>query len=314
MGGGGWAFAWGPQDDGQSIAAIRAAINLGVNWIDTAAAYGYGHSEEVIARALRDVPESDRPLVFTKCGIIPNPEGIMIRGLRVGDATRLRRDLEGSLRRLRVERIDLYQMHDQAEDGVPLEEYWGTLLEFQREGLVRHVGLSNHNVAQLERAEAIGHVASLQPPLSLLNRTAAGDVIPWCAAHGTGVIVYSPMQAGLLTGAFSAQRIALLPEDDWRRKSPFFNGDALHANLELVEALRPVAARHGTSLAAVAIAWTLRVPGVSAAIVGARDGAQVEGWIDAATVVLEDDDLADIDAALKRTGAGTGPIGVEHPD
>jgi aryl-alcohol dehydrogenase-like predicted oxidoreductase len=199
-------------------------------------------------------------------------------------------------------------MHQMPNDGTPVEVYWSTLLGFKDEGLVREVGLSNHTVELLERSEALGHVASLQPPLSLVNRQAAGDVIPWCAAHGTGVIVYSPMQAGLLSGAFTAERVASLPEDDWRKRNPQFQGDALAANLALVEELRPIARRHGTTLAALAIAWTLSVPGTSGAIVGARDAAQVDGWIAAASLELDEEDLSQIRAALERTGAGSGPI------
>jgi aryl-alcohol dehydrogenase-like predicted oxidoreductase len=308
MGGAGWAFAWGPQDDAQSIAAIHRAVELGVNWIDTAAVYGFGHSEEIVGRAVRALPEADRPLVFTKCGVFQNPEGIMLPGLRLGEPALLRQDLERSLKRLGVECIDLYQMHQQPNDGTPLEQYWGALLEFQREGLVRHVGLSNHTVEQLQRAEALGHVASLQPPLSLINRSAAGDVIPWCHAHDTGVIVYSPMQAGLLSGSFSPERVASLPEDDWRKRNSFFQGDSLQANLGLVEALRPIAERHEASLAATAIAWTLTVPGVTGAIVGARDAGQVDGWVAAASLDLDETDLSEIRKALEGTGAGVGPI------
>lgn len=308
MGGGGWAFGWGPQDDRSSVEATLHAVELGINWVDTAAVYGYGHSEEVVGAALRSLPEADRPFVFTKCGVVPNPAGLMEPGLRVGEAASLRRDLEGSLRRLGVEVIDLYQMHQMPNDGTPIEDYWSTLLGFKEEGLVREVGLSNHTVELLERAEALGHVASLQPPLSLINRNAAGDVIPWCAAHDTGVIVYSPMQAGLLTGTFSAERVASLPEDDWRSRNPNFQGEGLRANLQLVDALRPIAERHGVSLGAVAVVWTLSVPGVSGAIVGARGPEQIDGWIDAASLELGEDDLAEIRRALERTGAGNGPI------
>jgi aryl-alcohol dehydrogenase-like predicted oxidoreductase len=308
MGGGGWAFGWGPQDDGSSLSAILRAVELGVNWVDTAAVYGFGRSEEVVGAALRRLPADERPLVFTKCGVVRNPDGPMHRGRRVGDPASLREGLESSLRRLGVEAIDLFQMHQVPEDGTPVEEYWGTLLEFAREGHVRQVGLSNHPVELLERAEAIGHVASVQPPLSLVVRDAAGDVIPWCAAHGTGVIVYSPMQAGLLTGSFSPERVAALPEDDWRKRNPQFQGEALAANLALVEALRPIAQRHGTSLAAVAIAWALSVPGVSGAIVGARDASQVDGWISAAELDLDEDDLTAVRRSLEVTGAGSGPV------
>ncbi|MDA8289915.1 MAG: aldo/keto reductase [Actinomycetota bacterium] len=309
MGGGGWVFGWGGQDDDESIAAIRRALELGVNWIDTAAVYGFGHSEEVIGRLLRELPEDERPYVFTKWGVRQDPAGKMLPTQRVGDPAFLREELEASLSRLGVDQIDLYQVHWPAEDGTSLEEYWGAMLEMQQKGLVRHIGLSNHGVDLLERAEALGHVDSLQPPLSLLKRDAALEIAPWCADHGTGVIVYSPMQAGLLTGAFSADRVAALPEDDWRRASPLFNGAALEANLALVDAMRPIAARHGCSLGAVAIAWTLSVRGVTGAIVGARRPSQVDGWIAAATLELDEQDLAALTTALRETGAGSGPIG-----
>jgi aryl-alcohol dehydrogenase-like predicted oxidoreductase len=307
IGGAGWAFAWGAQDDDESVSAIRHAAERGINWIDTAAVYGNGHSEEVVARALREMPARERPYVFTKCGLRWDENNPLTQARRVGAAASLRQELENSLRRLGVERIDLYQMHWPAEDGTPLEEYWRTLLDFKQEGKVRAVGLSNHKVEQLEAAERLGHVDTLQPPFSAIRRDAAETVIPWCAAHRTGVIVYSPMQAGLLSGGFSAERAAALPADDWRSRSPEFQGDKLQRNLALADALRPVAERHGTTVATVAIAWTLAWPGVTGAIVGARRPAQIDGWIDAARLELTAADLDEIAAALERTGAGTGP-------
>ncbi|MCU1488655.1 MAG: putative aldo/keto reductase [Acidimicrobiaceae bacterium] len=308
IGGGGWVGGWGSQDDDSSVAAIRRAVELGVNWVDTAAAYGFGRSEEVVALALRDLPEADRPLVFTKGGVLPDPVDRMRPTRRILSPKVLREELQASLRRLGVERIDLYQVHWPAEDGTPVEEYWGAMLEFQQEGLVRAVGLSNHSVEQLERAEKLGHVGTLQPPLSLLQRQAAADLLPWCEEHQTGVIVYSPMQAGLLTGRFSAERVASLPDDDWRRRHPLFQGAQLEANLALVDALQPIAERHATDVGPVAIAWTLSVPGVTGAIVGARGPEQVDGWIDAASLDLSSEDLAAIATALEETGAGEGPL------
>jgi aryl-alcohol dehydrogenase-like predicted oxidoreductase len=307
IGGGDWQFGWGPQDDAASIAAIRRAVERGINWIDTAAVYGLGHSEEVVARALRDFPPNDRPYVFTKCGNVWDERDRTAPLRRVGEPKSVRREIEGSLRRLGVERVDLYQMHWPAEDGAALEDYWGTLLRLKEEGKARAVGLSNHDAAQLVVAERIGHVDTLQPPFSAINRKAASSDIPWCAAHGTGVIVYSPMQSGLLTGSFSAERAARLPAEDWRARVPEFTGEALRRNLALAEALRPIAGRHGCSVGAVSIAWTLVWPGVTGAIVGARSPEQVDGWRAAAALELSPVDLGEIAAAIERTGAGSGP-------
>lgn len=308
IGGGGWQFAWGNQDDDESIAAIRHALDRGVNWIDTAAVYGLGHSEEIVARALRDIPRDERPYVFTKCGLVWNEKDRSASTQRVGNPKSIRRELESSLRRLEVERIDLYQMHWPAADGTPLEEYWGVLLDLKREGKVRAVGLSNHDAAQLERAERIGHVDTLQPPFSAIERTEAERELPWCATHRTGVIVYSPMQSGLLTGRFTAARAAKLTSDDWRSRSPEFRSPALERNLALAAALEPAAKRHETTVAAIAVAWTLAWPAVSGAIVGARDPSQVDGWIGAATLELTRADLDEIASAIGRTGAGRGPV------
>ena len=308
VGGGGWTFAWGNQDDADSIAAIRHAVERGINWIDTAAVYGLGHSEEVVARALRDIPADDRPYVFTKAGLVWDERNRAAPPRRVGDPLSIRLEVEASLRRLDVERIDLYQMHWPAEDGTPLEDYWGTLLQLKEEGKVRAVGLSNHDVAQLEAAERLGHVDTLQPPFSAIRREVAAVELPWCAAHRTGVIAYSPMQSGLLAGAFDVERAARLGADDWRSRSPDFTGLGLGRNLALADALRPIAQRHGSSVATVAVAWTLAWPGVTGAIVGARSPAQVDGWIGAAGLELTDTDLDEISAAIRSTGAGTGPV------
>ncbi|MGD9797941.1 MAG: aldo/keto reductase [Acidimicrobiia bacterium] len=308
--GGEWLAGWGPQDDAESIAAIRHAIDAGINWIDTAPAYGLGHSEEVAA-ALRGVPQADRPYVFTKAGLIWDEA--LAAGSRMeaapsrsGTVASIRREVEASLRRLQVEQIDLYQMHWPAQDA-SLEEYWGAFADLQQEGKVRAIGLSNHDVAQLEAAEAIAHVDSLQPPLSPVNRAAGGDVVPWCAEHGTGVIVYSPMASGLLSGSWSRERTASLDAGDWRRNNPLFSGDGLEAALDLVDRLRPVAEEHKSSVGSIAIAWTLAFAGVTGAIVGARTPAQIDGWIDAATLELGAGALDAVAAAIETSGVGAGP-------
>ena len=307
IGGGDWAFAWGNQDDSASVAAIRHAVESGINWIDTAAVYGLGHSEEVVAAALADLPEADRPYVFTKGGLVWDPTNRSAAPRRAGAPTSLRAEVEASLRRLRVERIDLYQMHWPAEDGTPVEEYWQVFTDLKREGKIRAAGLSNHSIFQLEAAEEIGAVDAIQPPFNLIHRDAADDVLLWAREHEAGAIVYSPMASGLLTGSFTAERAASLQPGDWRAGHPDFTEPALSANLALADALRPVAVRHGVTPAAVAVAWTLAFPGVTGAIVGARSPEQVDGWLPAATLELKDDDLADIAAAIRATGAGTGP-------
>lgn len=307
IGGGDWAVGWGDQDDKESIAAIRHAIERGINWIDTAAIYGLGHSEEIVRAALEDMPVAERPLVFTKCGLRWDDNNRMASPQNVANPASIRAECEASLRRLGVERIDLYQMHWPARDGTPIEEYWRTLLDLKQEGKVRAVGLSNHNAAQLQAAEKLGHVDTLQPPFSAIRRDFAATELPWCVAHETGVIVYSPMQSGLLTGAFTAERVKALPANDWRSRNAEFTGDKLKANLELAETMRKIGEQHGTGSASVAIAWTLAWPGVSGAIVGARSPAQVDGWIDATRLTLTDADLDEIAATIKRSGAGTGP-------
>ncbi len=311
-GGTGWAFSWGAQDDDESVAAIRRALEAGVNWVDTAAVYGLGHSEDVVARALADYAVDDRPYVFTKGGLAWDERNPAAMPIRVGRPESLRLELEASLRRLKVERIDLYQMHWPPEDGTPLEDYWETLLQLKAEGKARAVGLSNHDATQLARAEQLGHVDSLQPPFSAIRRDVARDELPWCEAHNTGVIVYSPMQAGLLSGAFSLARAANLPADDWRSRAPEFGPEEIHRNLRLADALRPIAERHETTVAAIAVAWTLSWPGITGAIVGARRPAQVDGWIGAATLTLGEDDLDEIGSAIEESGAGAGPSRPRH--
>jgi aryl-alcohol dehydrogenase-like predicted oxidoreductase len=308
IGGPDWAVGWGAQDDRDSIAAIRHAIDRGINWIDTAAVYGLGHSEEVVRRALADIPPTERPFVFTKCGLVWDPRNRQAPPREVGAPASIRREVEASLKRLGVERIDLYQMHWPAEDGTPLEDYWQTLLDLKREGKVRAVGLSNHNAAQLAAAERLGHVDTLQPPFSAIRRGVAQAELPWCEANQTGVIVYSPMQSGLLSGRFTAARASALPDNDWRSRNAEYTGEKLAANLKLADALRPITDHHDTTVAAVAVAWTLAWPGVSGAIVGARSPAQVDGWVDAARLDLTDDDLGEIASALEQTGAGSGPV------
>ncbi|MDQ3784918.1 MAG: aldo/keto reductase [Actinomycetota bacterium] len=303
--GGPWKFGWGPQDDDDSVRAIRRAIDSGINWIDTAAVYGLGHSEEVTGRALEPYRVGDEVFTFTKCGrvpVTPGSEDI------VNDLTpaSIRHECEQSLKRLNVERIDLYQFHwPDGNTGTPLEDSWATMADLVQEGKVRWAGVSNFNVDQLEQCEPIRHVDSLQPPLSLLNRSSRNGLIPWCAQHGTGVIVYSPMASGLLTGKFDRDRMESLPSDDWRKSSPNFREPRLSANLELVDRLGTLAEHLGTTLPAVVVAWTLAIPGVTAAIVGARRPGQVDGWLPASDLDLSDEDLAEIEAAVKDTGAGS---------
>jgi aryl-alcohol dehydrogenase-like predicted oxidoreductase len=307
IGGGGWSFGWGPQDDTASQNTMRRALELGINWIDTAAIYGLGHSEEVVGAFLKSLPASDRPFVFTKCGQIWDERNPMQEAKRVLKPESIRAECEASLRRLGIERIDLYQFHWPDEIGTPIEDSWAEMVRLIEEGKVRHGGVSNFDVSLLERCEAIHHVDSLQPPFSLIRREVAAHEIPWCEAHKTGVICYSPMQSGLLTDRFSAARVATMAEDDWRRRSPEFNSPNLERNLALRDALRPIAQRHGTTVSSVAIAWVLSWRGVTAAIVGARTPEQVNGWIDAANLELTQADLAEIATAIKRSGAGDGP-------
>jgi len=307
IGGGDWAFGWGPQDDEQSVATIRYAAERGINWIDTAAVYGLGHSEEIVRRALEDIPAAERPYVFTKCGMVWNESDRRATPRQELRPESIRRECEASLRRLGVERIDLYQFHWPDETGTPVEDSWAEMTRLVDEGKVRAAGVSNFDVPLLERCEALRHVDSLQPPFSLIRRQAAEREIPWCAAHGTGVIVYSPMQSGLLTDRFSEERVTALPEDDWRRRSSDFNQPRLGRNLALRDALRPIAQRHDTTVAQIAIAWTLTWTGVTGAIVGARTPEQVDGWIDAGSVDLSREDLEEIVKILEQTGAGSGP-------
>lgn len=308
VGGGGWAFGWGPQDDAASLAAMRHAIELGINWIDTAAVYGLGHSEELVGRLLRELDPADRPLVFTKGGLVWDEHDRMAEPRRVLRPDSIRAECEASLRRLGVERIDLYQFHWPDETATAVEDSWGEMMRLVEQGKVRAAGVSNFAVGLLSRCEALRHVDSLQAPFSLIRREVAAAELPWCAERGTGVIVYSPMQSGLLTDSFAAARVASLPADDWRRRAPEFQQPNLDRNLALRDALKPIARRHGATVSAVAVAWALTWPGVTGAIVGARSPAQVDGWIRAATLELTPADLDAIAAAITRTGAGGGPV------
>ncbi len=307
IGGGGWSYGWGPQDDGTSLKAMRHAVKVGISWIDTAAVYGLGHSEELVGRLLKELPAGDRPYVFTKGGLDWDEQNRMAEPRQVLRPESIRRGCEASLRRLGVERIDLYQFHWPDETGTPVEDSWGEMVRLVEEGKVRWAGVSNFDVTLLERCERIRHVDSLQPPFSLIHRGAAADVNPWCAEHGTGVIVYSPMQAGLLTEKWTLQRVQSLAPDDWRRRWPDFQPPHVEKNLALRDALKPIAARHGTTIGAVAVAWTLAWREVTGAIVGARSPEQVDGWIDAAGLALTEEDLDEIARAIARTGAGEGP-------
>jgi aryl-alcohol dehydrogenase-like predicted oxidoreductase len=310
IGGSDWAIGWGPQDDRESIAAIQRAVDIGINWIDTAPIYGLGHSEDVVRRALANIPASERPYVFTKCGLEWDVVDRKAWPRFIAEPKALRAQVEGSLRRLGVDVIDLLQVHWPPRDGTEIEAYWGALAELKREGKVRAIGLSNHDVSALERAEHVGHVDTLQPPFSLIHRGFATELHEWTLAHDTGVIVYSPLQSGLLTGGFNQQRVRSLPDDDWRKNADDFKSPALERNLALVAALQPIAQARDTTVAAIAAAWVLAWPGVTGAIIGARNAQQLDGWVDAASLVLTVAELDQIAAAIASSSAGNGPA---HP-
>jgi aryl-alcohol dehydrogenase-like predicted oxidoreductase len=294
MGGGGWAFAWGPQDDDESIAAIHAAIDAGLNWIDTAAVYGLGHSEEVVARALAG--RSKRPYVFTKCARAWNERGEISKSLK---ADSIRREIEASLRRLKVDVIDLYQIHwPEPEEDV--EEGWATLAKLKAEGKARYIGVSNFNTSHMSRAQAIAPITSLQPPYSMLSPEIEAEILPYCQSNNIGVIVYSPMKSGMLSGAMTRERIAAMPADDFRRRTPNFNEPLLTRNLKLAELLREIGNRHGRTPGEVAIAWTLRRPEVTGAIVGMRSAQQLEGVIGAAEFRLSAEEANEIAGFLRE--------------
>ena len=296
IGGAGWQFGWGKQNDDDSVAAIHRALELGVNWIDTAAVYGLGHSEEIVARALANWPRQ-RPYVFTKCGLKWDAQG---QTHRVLTPDSIRRECEASLRRLNVEAIDLYQIHWPVENTVKLEEAWDTLAHLQREGKVRWIGVSNFDVDQMKLAQDIAPITSLQPPYSLVHLEVEKEILPFCEHNGIGVIVYSPMASGLLTGAMTRERIAGLPEDDWRKHHSDFNEPKLTTHLTLVERLRTVGHRRGYEPGAVAVAWTLRHPAVTGAIVGARSPKQVDGVVGAAALRLTRSEITEIETIAKR--------------
>lgn len=295
IGGGDWQFSWGHQEDDDSIAAIERALDLGINWIDTAAIYGLGHSEEVVARALKQSPH--KPFVFTKCSMRWDGDRKIYRSLK---AASVREEIEASLRRLGVDVIDLYQIH-WPDPEAEIEEGWETMAKLQQEGKVRYIGVSNFNVAQMERMTKVAPITSLQPPYSLINRQVESEILPWCQKHGVGVINYSPMASGLLTGKMTAERIEKMPADDWRRKNPQFNSPKLEKNLALVEQLREIGSRHGVEPGVVAVAYTLRNPAVTAAIVGARGADQVDGTIAAASFSLSDSEYNQIQEFAKAT-------------
>jgi aryl-alcohol dehydrogenase-like predicted oxidoreductase len=291
IGGGGWEFGWGPQEDDQSIAAIHHALEQGVNWIDTAAAYGFGHSEAVVGRALNGL--SERPYVFTKASLLEGPGRRVVHSLKRDS---ILREAHASLERLGVDAIDLYQIHWPIPEE-DIEEGWSAFAELKQQGLVRHIGVSNFDVEQLERIRQIAPVETLQPQYSLIERDAEQDVLPFANREGVGVIVYSPMSSGLLTGRMTRQRIQAMPDDDWRKQDPRFEEPELSRNLEIVDRLRVVAERHDTVPGAVAIAWTLRNAAVHGAIVGFRSPEQVDPLVDAANLELSQDDITTIEGA-----------------
>lgn len=293
IGGTGWPGAWGSQDDKASVAAIHRALELGINWIDTAAVYGLGHSEEIVARALSEW-SGPRPYVFTKCGLRRDGSGKIREILK---AESIRRECEESLRRLRVDRIDLYQIHWPVDDIAELEEGWAAMAQLQREGKVRWIGVSNFDAEQMKRAQAIAPITSLQPPYSLIRRDIEEEILPFCEREAIGVIVYSPMGSGLLTGKMTRERIGKLPDDDWRKHHISFQEPRLSEHLALVERLRTVGAKYGRSPGEVAIAWTLGHHAVTGAIVGARSAQQVDGVMNAGTLRLTNRERAEIEAA-----------------
>jgi aryl-alcohol dehydrogenase-like predicted oxidoreductase len=305
IGGGGWQGGWGPQEDTESIETIRRAVDLGINWIDTAAAYGLGHAEAVVGQAVRGLPEDERPLLFTKLGLVWEQGGTTVSNVLAPAS--VRRECEDSLRRLDVDVIDLLQIHWPATDGTPIEDSWSTMADLVEEGKVRYIGVSNFDVDLLDACEKVRHVDTYQPELNLLVRGAAATTLPWCEAHGTGVIAYSPMRSGLLTGRYTRERAESLPDDDWRSAHPDFQEPELTTNLALVDRLQTIAGEMGCTLPELAVAWTLAWPVVSGAIVGARRPSQLDDWIGAGAIELDDARLDEIAALLEETGAGAGP-------
>jgi aryl-alcohol dehydrogenase-like predicted oxidoreductase len=300
IGGGNWEFGWGAQDDAESIAAIHEGVNRGMNWIDTAAAYGLGHSEEIVGKAVKNLKTP--PYVFTKCSLVWDSKGNITHNLQ---AASIRREAEASLKRLQMDHIDLYQIHWPAWKGRPesdspgsIEEAVGEMAKLQGEGKIRHIGLSNFDSGQIKRAQVIAPIVCLQPKYSLLSRDIEKTILPYALKENIGVIVYSPMASGMLSGAMTAERIAKMPADDWRKNTPNFREPLLGQNLQLVERLKEIGKRHGRSAGEIAIAWTLGNPAVTGAIVGIRSGEQVRGVMGAADLQLTPEDMADIVSAL----------------
>ncbi|WP_422924021.1 aldo/keto reductase [Singulisphaera sp. PoT] len=297
IGGGNWEFGWGEQDDRQAIEAIRRAVELGMNWVDTAAIYGLGHSEELVGRAIEGLEQ--KPLIFTKCSMLWDDKRQIHRSLK---GASVRKECEDSLKRLGVDAIDLYQIHWPNPEA-EIEEGWEALARLREEGKVRHIGVSNFSVAQMRRVQAIAPISSLQPPYSLLNRGIEAEILPYCLENNIGVIVYSPMASGMLTGAMTRDRVANFAQDDWRRRNPEYQEPRLTRNLELADLLGRIGERHGRSAGEVAIAWTLRHPAVTAAIVGGRDAQQVEGIIAAGEFRLSDEEAVEIESFSARAKA-----------
>jgi aryl-alcohol dehydrogenase-like predicted oxidoreductase len=294
LGGGDWSFGWGDQDEASSVEAIHKALDLGINWIDTAAAYGFGRSEEVVRKALAGM--SERPYVFTKCGLVPSEADPKTPTENISGPS-IKRECEASLRRLGVEAIDLYQIHWPSDEIAEIDQAWSAMNDLKRQGKVRWAGVSNFNVEELERALQVAPVTSLQPPYSLVKPEAESEILPFCRKHGIGAIVYSPMGSGLLTGAMTAERAKRLPANDWRSKNPDFQPPRLERHLKVAQTLAAIGARHGVEAGVVAIAWTLHDPAVTGAIVGARSAKQVEGNARALRFRLTEEEFAEIGRA-----------------